>query len=264
MTNSHPTAQPKLRSRAYPVIPLQESVSLLRSQFEPGSGPRDRDAIAKALGYTNGKSGIAARKTAALVHFGFLNSKNHQYFLTNLAEEILRAGDEAHYRAALRAAFLSPTLFRTIIHDYERVGRIPRQLALELTRDHGIQDRVADEVAHNFMTSAVYAGILNDDGTFRDEYFEETRKPRPQPVATLSHSATPSEGLPEQRPTGHDQLIRLSLTDQKNAELRLPAQLNEHDILLLRGWIDLLDVQVRVNRPDQPVRLELYRGDRKK
>jgi hypothetical protein len=264
MTDSLSTSQPKLRSRAYPVIPLQEAVSILRRQFEPGSSPRDREAIAKALGYASGASGIAARKTAALVHFGFLSSKSHLYSLTKLAEEILCPGDETRYRSILREAFLNPTVFRTIIHDYERVGRIPRQLALELTRDHGIQSRVADEVAHNFMTSAVYAGILTDDGSFRDEYFEETSKPRPKPVAALSHSAAPLEGHSEQRPAGPDQLIRLSLTDQKNAELRLPGQLNEHDIVLLRAWIDLLDVQVRLNRPDQPVRLDLYRSDRKK
>lgn len=264
----------KLRSRAYPAIPLSEAIGLLRRlKLELGWGQRDRDTIAQALGYAGGHSGIAARKTAALSHFGLMDVRDGLYSPTGLAEDVLDEMNEARYRTALREACLSPTLFREIIRRYEPLGRVPRQLALTLSLDHGIQEQARDEVAHIFMESARFAGILESDGTFRHAYFEATQRPGPlhletpaRPVPAETVGAPPAQpaaaGLsaPEDRP---GQVLSFLVTDKKQVEIHLPPHLNEQDILLLRAQIDFLELQVKLNRPDQPVRLDVYR-DRKR
>jgi hypothetical protein len=259
----------KLRSRAYPVLPLGEALRLLDLQTKLlGWGRRDRDAIAKAFGYISGNSGIAARKIAALTHFGLLELRNGLYSPTHLAERVLEEMKGDGSKAARQEACLSPVLFREIIHRYEPVGRVPRRLSLTLSLDHGIQEQVADEVAQVFMESAVYAGILESDGVFREEYFVEAKRPRPLahfvPAEPVQH-ALPAQGN-EDSPEAPSsvQVLKFFVTDQKAVEIRLPARLNEQDILLLRTQIDFLELQVKVNRPDQPVRLDVFRGERKR
>lgn len=275
MPKPSPASRQKLRSRAYPAITLSEAIGLLRQiQKQIGLDQRDRNTIAQALGYAGGHSGIAARKTAALGHFGLMDVRDGLYSPTGLAEDILDEGNETRYRTALREACLSPTLFREIIRRYEPVGRVPRQLALTLSLDHGIQEQARDEVAHIFMESARFAGILESDGTFRSTYFEATQRPGP---ITLETPALPADNesvaavsvpMATAMPTGKPQDPRIRIlcfpvTDQKEIEIRLPQHCNEEDIELLKMQVDFLERQVKLNRPDQPVRLDVYR-DRKR
>jgi hypothetical protein len=59
-------------------------------------------------------------------------------------------------------------------------------------------------------------------------------------------------------------MLRFPVTDQKEVVIHIPPLLNEQDIRLLRLQIDFLALQVQQNRPDQPVRLDVYRRDRKR
>ena len=255
----------KLRSRAYPAVPLKEAIEILERQTRVlGWGGRDRDSIAKALGYAGGNSGIAARKAAALVQFGLLDLREGLYLPTELAKRILGRDSSA---AALQEACFSPLLFREILHLYKPMGRVPLQLARVLSSDHGIQDQARDEVAHIFMASTVYAGILYDDGTFREEQGEARASSAPSvrtsPASMVAGPWSNDQRLretpaPRESPDGY-QILQFFVTDQKEVELRLPARLNEQDILLLRAQIEFLELQVRLNRPDQPVRLDQYR-----
>jgi hypothetical protein len=259
--------QRKLRSRAYPVIPLEEALELLKQQTEVlGWGYHDRNAIAQALGYVGGNSGIAARKIAALVHFGLLGLRSSLYSPTSLAHRILEVTEGNRPRAALQAACLNPSIFREIIQRYELVGRIPRQLAAALTMDHGIQDNAREEAARVFMASAVFAGILEGNGAFREEYFETANRPRP--IAFVKIPSSPASNLlaleqegPREAPSW-SQEFKFLVTDNKEVEIRLPAPLNEQDILILRAQIDVLELQVKLNRPDQPVRMDVVRNIR--
>lgn len=259
--------EPKLRSRAYPAVSLKESIDLLvRLQNDLGWGERNRDSIAQSLGYANGKSGIGARKIAALVHFGFLGLRNGTYFSTGLAKQILEERNEARYRSSLCEACLNPSLFQEIIYRYEPVGRVPRQLGAALSLDHGIQENVRDEVAQIFMASARFAGILDVEGVFCEAYFETTKRPRPLSrymPAPPAPSDLQGREAGEPQDAEKPQKIRFYLTDRKPAELRLPWQLNEEDLVLLRRQIDYLELQLRLNRPDQPVRLDIVRTNRK-
>ncbi|HEX6899798.1 MAG TPA: hypothetical protein VF789_08795 [Thermoanaerobaculia bacterium] len=267
MRRTKPEAARKLRSRAYPAINLSEAVEVLRKlRTEIGLGPRDREAIARALGYAGGNSGIAARKTAALAHYGIMDLRQGMYTPTAVAEDLLRDKDDERFLVALRKAFLSPSLFQEITRRYEPVGRVPRQLPLTLSLDHGIQDQAVEDVARIFMESATYALILESDGTFRSDYFEKMGRPLPLSGLSSATSSVPlrtQEEPAEPEAAGASSVLRFPVTDHKQVEIRLPARLNEQDILLLRAQIDFLELQVKLNRPDQPVRLDVYR-DRKR
>jgi hypothetical protein len=183
-----------------------------------------------------------------LVHFGLQDLNNGLYSPTELSKRILEGQDSD---VALREACFRPALFREILFLYKPVRRVPIQLALALSFDHGIQGAARDEVASIFMASTVYAGILDADGTFRGE-----------PGVEIQGAASPSGNEPA--PKEDDQIVHIYLTDQKKAKIYVPARLNEQDIALLRAQIDVLELQVRVNRPDQPVRLDLFRDNRRR
>jgi hypothetical protein len=234
-------------------------VALLESLTEAlGSDLQDRGAIAGAWGY--GNSGVAARKTAALVHFGLLALREGLYYPTELAKQILEDRDET---ASLKEAFLSPAVFREIILRYESVGKVSQDLADVLTLDLGIQANARDEVVQIFLDSAVYAGVLEADGRFTDEYFEATGRPRPLPRPDFPSST--SSSLPEA--TGPDaarnqrQILDFQVSEGKRVRIDLPDRLTENDLQLIRIQMQFLETQVSVNRPAQPVRLGLLRKD---
>src|SRR5829696_193713 len=125
------------RSRAYPSIDLQEASEVLRKLSVLEWRERTRDEIAEALGYSSGSTGAAARKVAALGHFGFLRHRDKFYLPTELAERIARPSTRESLEAALRQAFMAPTLFREVLLKYEVLGRMPWNLADALA-DYGI------------------------------------------------------------------------------------------------------------------------------
>ncbi|HEX4964532.1 MAG TPA: hypothetical protein VF173_27195 [Thermoanaerobaculia bacterium] len=252
----------KLRSRAYPSVPLTEAVELLRTLTEAlGYDLQDRGAIAGVWGY--GNSGIAARKTAALVHFGLLALRDGLYYPTELAKQILEDGDESALHASLKEAFLSPALFREIVLRYESVGRVPQDLAEVLTLDHGIQENARDEVVQIFLDSAIHARVLESDGCFSDEYFEKTGRPRPLVRLEPAPSPLPlGDGTPGEDPANQqEQILEFRVTEGKWVKIHLPDRLNESDLRLIRLQMEFLEAQVSINRPAQPVRLGLLRKE---
>lgn len=97
----------KNRSRAYPALDLREAVGALRKLLKTnGSEKSDRDTIAQALGHSNGSSGIAGRKIAALMHFGLLEKSAEGYRLTELARHISTAVSKEGLQRAFDPATL--------------------------------------------------------------------------------------------------------------------------------------------------------------
>ncbi len=256
----------KLRSRAYPSVSLKEAVELLQTLTDDlGWDLQDRNDIARVWGY--GNSGIAARKTAALVHFGLLGLRDGLYFPTELGKQILDEKDENALRASLQEACLNPALFREVILRYEALGRVPQELAETLTLDHGIQENARSEVVQIFLDSACHAGILEEGGRFRDDYFEVTGRPRP--LARLGPALTmTSVGHADLQATGPDlttsseQVLQFPIASGW-VKIYLPERINENDIRLLRAQIDFLELQVSLHRPAPTARLGLLRKDPK-
>jgi len=234
----------RTRSRAYPAIPLIAAVEAVRQLVGSLSwAANERDAVARAWGYKNGKSGQAGRKIAALRQYGLLRSEKKQYLPTRLARRIV-SNDPAELQEARREAFLEPSLFKELVATYQPEGRLPSALPEVLTNKHGISDSAKHDVAEIFLASGQLAGVLNASGEFLPK--------RPEPgTAVLNptaqgHSHAGNESRPEKILSR--QVYQMRLTGQRFAELTLPTNLNAKDLQLLRKHLELLEMQVEFNQ----------------
>jgi hypothetical protein len=251
------TVSESSRSRSYPAINLPEALEVLRKQVEGlGEGAHDREAIAQALGYTSGTSGIAARKIAALVQFGLLWNQRGLYEPTKLAREILAERDENRLKEKLRAAFLHAGLFHEIVQDYLAKGQVPRLLAHAL-RSYRIVHNARDEVARIFMDSALHARVMDSNGIFEKDFFASMGQAPPEEPAAPAEEPAVEEESPHASPQPSEfegQVLRFYLTDGKLARWLLPLRLNEQDLAILRAQLTMLETQVQVNKPAAPLR----------
>ncbi|MEM7582458.1 MAG: hypothetical protein AAF560_03685 [Acidobacteriota bacterium] len=210
------------RSRAYPAITLKAAIQLVQRQTaQLGPGSFDRETIAKALGHAR-SSGPAARKIAAMSHYGLLSRANKCYSPTSLAKRLLRS-DMDGLAAARKKAFLKPTLFHEVFERYRNEGALPELLGPALASDHGISPAVQEEVASIFRESGVFAGALKADGSFtgpRPVAVDPTRDLRLEPRANSAEAEVRSSE-PRQKAS-----IRLS---HGKAVLSLPSKLTQSD-----------------------------------
>lgn len=149
------------RSAAYPVIELEtatEKLSHIKDNI--GSGPYDRDTLARGLGYS-GVSGASSRIIAALVHYSLLDRTGNTYQQSEIATKILMPTNENEKQSAIAEAFLSPVLFNNLIQKYKGES-LPNRLEFILVREHGINEKKSTEVAEIFKKSAKYAGYLKN------------------------------------------------------------------------------------------------------
>lgn len=154
----------KERSRAYPVMSLEEGLSRIESiNTNLGiNGQFNRESLAIGMGYTS-LNGASARRVAALVHYGFLTRDKDQYSLSPLAKQYLLPTNDNDKDAAVRTAALSPTLFAEI-YDAFKGQVIPKQFANRLIQEFGIQQKVAADVERIFRSTVSTAGILQGNG----------------------------------------------------------------------------------------------------
>lgn len=153
------TKKSKERSVAYPGIALKEAIELAVTVFEKlGRGPYSRHEVAKALGHPN-MTGPAARKVAALAHFGLLERVGSSYNQTELAQDILRPSSDDEKAAAVIRAARKPRLFDKLLQRY-RGQALPTMLPNILRKDGIKGDAAAQHVARIFDETMRYASIL--------------------------------------------------------------------------------------------------------
>lgn len=241
----------KKRSRSYPGYSLEECIRWARLlRAEMGSGPHDRNSIARALGST-GLTGASTRKIGAMVHFGLLNRDSDGYSLSNLSERILRPVEETERRKGLIEAVTHPDLYAELFQRFDNDKRLPSRLANILVRDHGIEDSAAEDATRIFVASGRFAGLLDEEG--RIVSLVSTQ--RHQIPALGSDTASAGSDITE-RPVsdstiaehvaGELQQFRFALTRDRIAYLTVPFELSAHDILLIRKQVELLSLQVEL------------------
>lgn len=168
----------KKRSRAYPAIDLESAIELL-NRVVPIllEGDRERDDLAQTLGYSSGKGGAAARKIAALGHYGFLNRKGSIYSLSALSGYYIKADSQEDRQYAVGIAFRQPTLFQDLVEKLEPEGRIPADLGQILEHQHGIAHRASKDVARIFRVSAQFVGVIDLAGNFLSSQGGDDKSP---------------------------------------------------------------------------------------
>lgn len=191
----------KERSRAYPVMPLEEALTRIESiNRNLGiNGQFNRESLAVGMGYTS-LNGASARRVAALVHYGLLNRDKDQYSLSPLAKQYLLPVNEGDKEAATREAALSPTLFGEI-YDTFKGQVIPKQFVNRLIQEFGIQQKAAPDVERIFKATVEIAGILQSNGILSDETTSTTSSPNPSAAVGTGTDSTVRPSANSQSPT---------------------------------------------------------------
>lgn len=151
----------KIRSSSYPSFNLEQAIKnaeMVKKNL--GRGPFSRDLAAKSLGY-RGISGRSGMAISTLVQYGLLSRKANTYGMSSLSNKLFAYRDENERRAAIIEAASSPRLYKQLIEAY--AGRsLPAMLSHILTRDYGISEAVASNVAATFEASMSFAGLMED------------------------------------------------------------------------------------------------------
>jgi hypothetical protein len=234
------------RSKAYPAHPLQDAIGFLRRiDTNLGKNTFPREMLAKALGH-GGKSGPAARKVASMCHFGLLDRNKGQYTPSQLGLRLLQEESPVD----LRAAFLTPPLYQEIYDKYRATdNRVPALLAEILVAEHGISEAAKADADAAFRSSGLYAGVLDEGGRILDgqpNWSSSSAHVDEAPEHPVANSGR--EPLDGQRAPYH-----IPLSGGRIAELSVPFPLNQIDIKLLKGYVDLLEQSVESGAPPTKV-----------
>lgn len=224
------------RSRACPLIDLRTACALLRTELSGmGKEPQRREALTARLGYHSTGGGIAARKVAALAHYGILVRTSDGYALSDNGRYLQRLPESSpEYRRLLRSTLEIPALFRRILEHYRPVGKIPpaRELAPVLTGEQfGITGTASADAAEVFWRSALYSGVLTSEGEFIDPQLAGARLPQ--------QKAPPPNAV-----RGDAQLTdyKIPLPNGRFAYFHVPQELDLEDVKILGKVLDgLLD-----------------------
>jgi hypothetical protein len=179
----------KRRSRAYPGVSLGVACSLLREKLKDlGSAWTERKALAAFLGYQTGEGGVAARKVAALVHFGLLERSEKGYRLSDAGKKIQEfAEDSPEFLASARSALKKPALFAGILTRFHSGERIPRQeLRRVLTDELGITEQAREDAVEVFVESARFARLIDQDGRLLELGYEASPAPEISPSTSAA------------------------------------------------------------------------------
>lgn len=152
------TKQTKDRSVAYPGVPLSHAIDLTAKLREAlGKGPYSREEAAKAIGHSR-LTGPAARKVAALVHYGLLERSGNTYSQSQLAQDILKPVSDELKNAAIKKAALQPKLFQKLCQKFGGQA-LPSMLQNILVRER-VSEGAADEVVRIFTETMLFAELL--------------------------------------------------------------------------------------------------------
>lgn len=231
------------RSRAYPAAGLAPSIeSAQKVQVALGKNWHDRESVAKGMGYAKLHGG-AARRVASLVHYGLLERKGDQYRVSELMQRILHPKDASEKAAAIRDAFLRPTIFAEITTRFSAEGRLPTQFSNILVRDFGITAKASADVAQTYRESGEFAGVLDATGAYAGTASETgpSVSDADLPIDNPREADTEPSG---NAGDGRTQTFDFSLTGGRRARLSVPSKLTARDVLIIRKQIELLDLQI--------------------
>lgn len=195
MTDHTSEKKKRERSAAYPAIPLEEAIKLsvkLKSSY--GKSQFSREMAVQAMGYKT-VTGSSGTKVGTLVHYGLLARNGGAYTNSNLADRICHPIDEKDRHEAIRSAAMKPKLFKALISEFS--GRaIPSALNNLLIRNHGIAQKVSDDVVKVFRKTIEFAGLCTNGIIENNEQ-----------VDTLEESSLTTPASPEtvQKDTPHAQ-----------------------------------------------------------
>jgi hypothetical protein len=222
------------------LIDLKTACDLLRVDLSGmGSELQSREALATRFGYQSAGGGVAARKIAALGHYGMIIRTSGGYILSDSGRHLQSLSTKSpEFKRLLRSALEEPVLFRHVLEHYRPFGRVPApsELASVLTRDRfGITRAASIDAAEVFWRSAKFAGALAPEGTFIDP-------PSPEIQLAQQNDLGQIDG-------GKETSLRYSipLPSRRFAHFEMPPQFDAEDVQTLCKFLDGLLEALRAN-----------------
>jgi len=143
-----------------PAYSLQECQEDTRKIFRiEGQVPISRESIAEHLGLA-AQSGPFNRKLSSLRQYGLLDPVGKDLRVSDLFLRIDHASDESDRRRSLREALGRPTIFQSLLGQYENSG-LPSDINLtnQLVLKYRFTKKNAETVAKAFLESCRFAGL---------------------------------------------------------------------------------------------------------
>jgi len=195
------TSFPKRHRQKSPNAPaysLQECQEDTRKIFRAeGQVPISRESIAEHLSLA-AQSGPFNRKLSSLRQYGLLDPMGKDLRVSDLFLRIEHAPDESERRRSRREALGRPTIFQSLLAQYENSG-MPSDINLtnQLVLKYRFTKKNAETVAKAFLESCRFVGLSQGRPPFASSY----SPPLPSPV-TLEKANPPEqspikEGNPE-------------------------------------------------------------------
>lgn len=240
------------RSASYPDTPIGETIAFVTTiakNFTP-QHVITRDDISAVT-----KIKTVHRITAAAVHYGMLERAKNGYSVSQKFRNYENPVSPEEKRNFLISFFTSPKLYADLIEKYNQ-HVIPTEFKSVLVRFHKIASRAAQEVANGFVENAKYVGVLNDAGILDigNSFSPSENSSENVPEENEKHKADiapKSENIFEtfihrhiQEPVQTQEDFKLVLTENKYCFIKYPKKLNEKDILILKKWIELLEITI--------------------
>jgi hypothetical protein len=170
---------------------------------------------------------MAARKIAALVHYGLMDRSAGRYRLSALGQRLLAFPlGSPEMLSARRSALERPVLFRSILDRFRLEGHISSSLAEVLATDFGITVKASFDAADIFLRSARFAKILANDGRLLG--------------GDLLQGQEGAEGANLFHPDVEQKRFEVLLPDRKSAWLEIPTNMNRKDVTALAQSLETL------------------------
>ena len=192
------------------------------------------------------------RIIAAALQYGLLVKAKNGYQISQAYMDYINPVSPDERKNLLLSFFKSPKLYSDLIEKFNS-HVLPPEFKSILIRFHKIAQGAVDEVAGIFIKNAEFVGVLNGANildvsvqsnineainTADDSKVEPLIAPKPE-----QHTTESAIRLLEQ--FGGQEDIKIVLTESKYCFIKYPKNINEKDVLILKKWIELLELTVQ-------------------
>lgn len=230
----------KEKSAQYPAYDLSDCMEFVRAVDKLGGKQVSEGSLLSELGLTSSNTKSYTGKLSSSKQFGLLESKAGLLSFTERAKRILYPTEEpreVQKKKLIIEAFRSPPLYQKLIKRFE--GKpLPNILANILMNDFKIAKAVMNSAAKVFISSAKFAGVLEDDNVLQVGRTYEAITGEALPADTEIH-----EMGQKPPPMGQVHSLKLVLSSGKSAAITVPSDITRADVERLKSMLDLLAVE---------------------
>lgn len=231
----------KSRSPRYPRLSVLTSVGYARKIYEGAHRSEiDSDTAYRVMGFA-GKNGASATALGALRQFGLVDGLRGDLRISDLALRILEPSCTDEYVESLHEAANKPDVFEAVLRQFpEGLPSSDEAVRSFLIRNLQFSRAGADDLISSLRETLSELEAENSRNGSKSVSPEiqsavgvEKEQPERSPPKDMARSIFPAEGQLEE-------FIRIPLTRDCNAELRLSGPITDDAIARLIKYIDLM------------------------